>query len=141
MRRPVIVPLGVLLFVGGVGDGVLLQRYGPPNRQAAPNEAYHAPERATVETDMKQKPKKARRSLEEDQKALLGLWVQPRPIASFKILCFYEGFVKVCDLGSQSSNAMFSFGYQLAEEGGRRHILDRDELEAEGVRVVLFTYR
>jgi hypothetical protein len=84
-----------------------------------------------------------RPSLEEDQQALLGLWVQPRASgASPKVLSFPkgshvfpEGYVRVCDLGSLSPYAMFGISFVLAEEGGQRHRLDIDD------RVVLFTYR
>jgi hypothetical protein len=132
MQKGTRIVVAVLLLAAGIGVGVVLQRTGllgdsagPGGEPAPPGEAA-----ATAPKD----PGKARPSVEDDQRALEGLWIMPRPTALPRIFHFTEGFLQVCDFGDDERWRTFSGDCYPQERDGERVLLG-----FEGA--VIFRYR
>jgi hypothetical protein len=80
----------------------------------------------------------ARPTVEDDRRAIIGLWIQPRESgAPPKVLCFSEwnqDYLMAYDFNGQADDAQAQGDCYLAEQGGQRVMLGD-----EGV--VLFRYR
>jgi hypothetical protein len=83
---------------------------------------------------MARRTSKARPTLEDDRRAIVGLWIQPRESGMPRVLHFSNDYLKAVDFGWPLEDAVSGDCY-LEERDGERVMLG---YEAE---VVLFRYR
>jgi hypothetical protein len=83
---------------------------------------------------MAKRTSKVRPTVEDDRRAIVGLWIQPRESGLPRVIFFSEDYLRTCDFGFSMDDSVAGDCY-LEEQDGERVMLGQ-----EG-EVVLFRYR
>jgi hypothetical protein len=83
---------------------------------------------------MARRTSKARPSVDDDRRAIIGLWIQPRESGLPRVLLFSEDYLHAIDFGFSMDDSVCGDCY-LEEQDGERVMLGQE------TEVVLFRYR